>query len=72
MTEGIAHLGVYGNWLMKHGKKLDIKDPLVSKIRKTYQMFHDYPEHCIIAVLMCEIDNYIKEHPEQSLPKGYK
>lgn len=72
MCEGIAHLGVYGNWIMRFGKELDQDDPVVIRIMKAYQMFYDFPEHCIIAILMCEIDTYIKEHPEQPLPKGYK
>jgi len=49
-------LGVYGDWIVKHGKHLNQSDPLVQNIMKVYEMFYKHADTPTIGMLMGAID----------------
>lgn len=69
----VADLGVYGCWLLKHGKHLP-ENPGKHKIIRAYKMYHDRPETGAIGILMGVIDEYCHEYgfekPRGSYPEA--
>ncbi len=57
----VADLGVYGVWLLKHGKNLPVDKPVVQQLMNVYQLYHHHADNPTAGVLMGAIDAVIRE-----------
>ena len=57
-----ANLGIYGDWLIQHGKEVgkDLDNPIARRLISVYSMYHRRPEHCAAGILMGAIDEYCR------------
>lgn len=67
----LCDLGVYGKWLLEHGKELPKEHTAVVRLMKGYALYYKRPENAAIAIVMNEIDNVICELNWEPLDKKF-
>jgi hypothetical protein len=68
----VAHMGIYGCWLLKHGKKIGNNNLAAKKLYDAYAMYHRRAENFSAAILMNVIEDFIKNNNYEPLKKSYQ